>query len=115
MKVERLPEDQYDVLMEVEDGYCPDPNGSIVVVARDDGEVVGRMFLLSLAHIEGTWINKQHRNGTLAVRMIKLMEKEAKNIGISSLFAYAKNEEVGGYLERLGYKRTELVVFEKEL
>lgn len=115
MKIERLPEDQYDVLMEIEEGFVPDPNSSIVVVARDDGEVVGRMFLLSLAHIEGTWINAQHRNGTVLVRMIRLMEKEASNVGLKTIFAYAKTDNVASYLERLGYKRTEMAVFEKEL
>jgi len=115
MKIERLPEDQYDSLLEIEEGYCPDPNSSIVVVAKDDGEIVGRMFLLSLAHIEGTWINKQHRNGTIAFRMIKLMEQEAKKIGINTLFAYSKSDDVSGYMERLGYKKTDMVVFEKEI
>lgn len=115
MKIERLPDEQFDCLLEIEEGFAPDPNNSIVVVARDDGEIVGRMFLLSLAHIEGTWINAQHRNGTVLLRMIKLMESEASKVGLKTIFAYAKTEKVGSYLERLGYKKTEMTVFEKEI
>ena len=113
--IERLPDADFDSLLKVDDGYRPDPASSIAIVAKNDKEIVGRMLLLSLAHIEGTWIQPEIRRGSILVKLMREMEKQAKLLGLKTLFAYSENEEVDDYLMRLGYKKTPLTIFEKEI
>lgn len=115
MIVERLPDTEFEALTKIDDGYMPDPATSIVIVAKECGEIVGRMMLLSLVHIEGTWISESHRSGRVLVKMMKEMEKQAHQAGVRTLFAYSGDDKVSDYLVRLGYKKTPLVIFEKEL
>ncbi len=115
MIVERLPDTEFDALRKIDDGYRPDPASSIVIVAKENGEIVGRMMLLSLVHLEGTWINPRLRRGYVLVKMMKEMEKQAYEAGVRTMFAYSMNEHVSDYLARLGYKKSELEHFEKEL
>lgn len=113
--VERLPDNEYDTLMSVEEGYVPDPQASIVVVAKFNGEIVGRMMLIGVKHVEGAWINKQYRSGTILERMTEEIEKHAREAGIKTVFAYSETHDMDGYIERLGYERSPLRVFRKEL
>jgi len=113
--VERLPSEEFDTLLTIEEGYVPDPNQSIAVVAKDDGVVIGRMMLIAVAHVEGAWINDRYRNGTILERMTKEIEKQAREAGLKTVFAYSDKLDMDGYIERLGYDRTPLRVFRKDL
>ena len=113
--VERLPAEDYDTLLTVEEGYCPDPKTSIAVVAKEDGVVIGRMMLIGVAHVEGAWISDRYRSGAVLERMTKEIEKQAREAGISTVFAYSQTHEMDGYIERLGYERSPLRVFRKDL
>jgi len=113
--IKRLAPEEYEVLKSVQEGYCPDSEHSIAIVAQKENEIVGRMLLIRPFHIEGTWISEKCRSGTIAVRMIKLMEAEARKIGLSHVFAYAATPEIEEYMERLGYKRQKMSVWMKEV
>jgi N-acetylglutamate synthase-like GNAT family acetyltransferase len=113
--VERLPAEEYDALLSVEEGYRPDPEKSITVVAKHDGVVVGRMMLLNLAHVEAAWINESFRSRSLLERMTKEIEKQAAAVGVKTLLVYSETYEMDSYIERLGYTRSPLRVFRKEL
>src|SRR5690242_18066041 len=111
----RLRDAEFPKLKQVAEGTVPDPSVTVAVVAEDAGQIVARMFLMAPQHIEGTWIAESHRNSTVAARLLKRMEQEAANAGITNVLAYSLSDEVSDYLSRLGYKRTEAVVFQKEL
>ena len=113
--VERLPDEQFDSLMQVEEGYVPDPKASIVVVARFDGQIIGRMMLIGVKHVEGAWINDQFRSGVVLERMTQELEKHAREAGIKTVFAYSETHEMDGYITRLGYERSPLRVYRKDL
>ena len=113
--VERLPEEEYEALVSVEEGYVPDPKASIVVVAKFDGQIIGRVMLIGVKHVEGAWINEQYRGGTVLERMTQEIEKHAREAGIKTVFVYSQTSEMDGYIERLGYERSPLRVFRKEL
>lgn len=115
MIVERLKDEEFEVLTKIDDGFRPDPASSIVIVARENGAIVGRMMLLSLVHLEGTWIDPTHRCGRILVKMMKEMEKQAYEAGVRTMFAYSGSADVSDYLGRLGYKQSPLTIFEKEL
>lgn len=113
LSVERLAKQDFGQLAGIEEGYVPDPEKSIAVVARDNGNIVARMLLISPFHIEGTWIHPEHRGATLLKRMIALMESEARKSKMNTIFAYADNSTVEAYLSRLGYEKTPLTVWTK--
>jgi N-acetylglutamate synthase-like GNAT family acetyltransferase len=48
-------------------------------------------------------------------QLIRAVEREAKNIGVSQLLAYAAEPSVEDYLGRLGYRKMQLTVWEKKL
>lgn len=114
-EIRKLEDIEFDRLLQVQEGYRPDPRYSIAVVAEAKGEIVGRMLLISPAHIEGTWIAESFRRGTTGIRMMHFMEKQAQDIGLSKILAYAESDEVADYLSRLGYKELKVSVWEKEL
>lgn len=113
--VERLSAEEYDALLSVEEGYRPDPEKSITVVAKYDGQIVGRMMLINLAHVEAAWVNDQFRSGSILERMTREIEKQAHEVGIKTVFVYSETHEMDGYIERLGYSRSPLRVFRKDL
>jgi len=113
-EVRKLEEAEFDLLLKVEEGYRPDPRYSIAVVAESEGQIVGRMLLISPAHIEGTWVAESFRKGTTGIRMMRFMENEAKAIGLEKILAYAESDEVANYLSRLGYSQRKVTVWEKE-
>jgi N-acetylglutamate synthase-like GNAT family acetyltransferase len=113
--IERLPAEEFDSLLSIEEGYVPDPTKSIAVVAKKDGQIVGRMMLIAVAHVEAAWVHEDLRNGTILERMVKEIEKQAEQAGISTVFAYSETTEMDGYITRLGYEKSPLRVFRKEL
>jgi N-acetylglutamate synthase-like GNAT family acetyltransferase len=115
VQIHKLEAAEYSILETVEDGFVPDPLRSVALIATHEDKVVGRMLLVAPWHIEGTWIRDGYRGGTVLVRMIKDMESQAKRMGLKKLFSYADREDVAGYLKRLGYTKSDLTVYEKEI
>lgn len=113
--VERLPAEEYNDLLSVEEGYRPDPEKSITVVAKHEGQIVGRMMLINLAHVEAAWVNERFRSGSILERMTREIEKEANKLGIKTIFVYSESHEMDDYIWRLGYQRSPLRVFRKDL
>ena len=74
--IERLAAEDFSVLSTVEEGFMPVCDKSIVVVAKSGEEIVGRLMLLSPAHVEGAWIDERFRNGRLLKRMMDEMESK---------------------------------------
>lgn len=113
--IQKLSAKNYSVLAGVADGFQPDPNTSVALLAAVDNEIVGRIFLLAPTHIEGPWIRADHRNGILAKRLVDSAAKEAKECGITKLFAYGVDETIECYLERLGFEKLRMTVWSKEI
>jgi len=104
----------YPILQSVEDGLVPDPKISMAIIAENDGDIVGRVFLVAPTHIEGIWVKPQLRGSTLGARMMEEAERQAKICGISRLIAYGTMDtEV--YLHRLKFRREALTVWVKDL
>lgn len=115
MVIEHLKADQYGELAGVADGFVPDPKSSVALVARNDHEIVGRVFLLTPAHLEGPWVRPDLRGTTMGKRLIDAAEEVAKRCGVRKMFAYGASEDLENYLMRLGYKREPFTVWTKEI
>lgn len=113
--IERLAPEEFDSLLSIEEGYVPDPANSITVVAKRNGEIVGRLMLVAVAHIEAAWVDESLRNGTILQRMTEEIERQADKAGIKTVFAYSETLEMDDYIQRLGYEKSPLRVFRKEL
>lgn len=107
--IDRIAPEGYPQLATVEEGYIPDPESSIVILAKDENEIIGRTMLIRPWHVEGTWLKEGRRRGIVGSMMFKRMEVEAKSEGITKLMSYAMTPEVEDYLIRLGYVKNEAV------
>lgn len=114
MIIRVLPPNEYPRLAAVEEGYVPDPNNAVVLVAEEDGEIVGRWFLVVMPHVEGIWIRPDKRGGTLGYRLEKAMCTEAKDAGLERILAFADNDTHVDYMTRLGWKKLPFTVMTKE-
>lgn len=103
-EIRRLNPDEYQRLAGVADGIVP-PDGSVVIVAEDAGEIVGRMILLPVVHLEGTWLAESARRGTAAGRLFDAILREARTARLGSVMAYSTSGEHDAYLHRLGFER----------
>jgi predicted N-acetyltransferase YhbS len=116
VKIQKLRTNAYDVLDTVADGEKPNPINSVVMVATDDkGEVIGRVFMLCPAHIEGVWVKEELRKQGIFSEMVARMEQEARTLGITTLFAYGVNDYMNRQIERVGYTKRDFTVWTKEL
>lgn len=113
--VERLNPSEWDLLKVGGEGFVPDPEHSIAVVARNDGGIIARSFLIPLVHIEGTFIEPPWRSGSVLKQLMDGIEVEARAEGLSKLFAYSKTVMVDSYLERLKYKHEAIKIYGKEI
>lgn len=115
IEIARLHPSEFDLLESVDDGFIPDRNHSVAMVARNEHHIIGRVFLMSPCHVEGIFVERQWRNGTVMKRLVEAVELEARAEGISKIFCFAKDDQMADYIERLGYKPSQLTVYEKEL
>lgn len=115
MKIRVLPASEFDRLKELGDGAAPDSTRSVVIVAEQGEKLVGRIFLVAPTHLEGPFIIPELRGTTLLSRLVEESEKVATNMGITWMFAYAASRKLEEYLDRLGYDKSPLTVWSKEL
>lgn len=95
----------------------PWPGDSAVLYAIENNEVVGRMGIIELPHIEGTWIREDKRNSSIGFRLITKLENILEEENRSAIFAFAANNqpEISNYLERLGYSLMPVKIYMKPL
>jgi N-acetylglutamate synthase-like GNAT family acetyltransferase len=115
IEIRKLNPSEFGLLESVDDGYSPNPQHSIAVVAHNQHHIVGRIFLVAPTHIEGVFVERPWRNGTVMKRLVDAIEMEARAEGITKVFCFAKDDQMADYIERLGYKLSQLTVYEKVL
>ena len=115
IEIRRLEEIAYHRLHQVDDGFCPPEEKSIVVVAENDHGIIGRGCIVAPAHVEGVWVHPAWRNGYLLHRIVAALELEARAEGINTMLLYAIDSEKEDYAKRLGYTHVPLSVWRKDL
>lgn len=96
------------------------PISHVLYAFNENKGIIGRMGLLQLPHIEGTWIREDHRNGLIGARMLLKMENLLIENERRAAFAFIKNENteditIQKYIERMGYVELPLKVYIKAL
>ena len=103
-----LPREEYNRLKEVwpfsVGSPIPDPNFSRVMVAEDNGQIVGYWFAVEVVHVEPVWIHPNYRNGgPTATVLFKGLVDELKSHNLNKMYVFAENEKTEEYLNRLGF------------
>ncbi len=93
------------------------PADSRVLFVFEGNELIARSSITNIPMIEGTWIEPQHRNGTLATRIMKEVEKHYRENGEEAALAFIPSDqpEIAEYMIRLGYEEKPLRFFLKPL
>lgn len=116
MEVRVLEANEYDKLKDTPVGEVFTPDNSIVIVVEDaNGKVVGRMALLNLIHLEGTWIEEGKRNGLILHKLEEALLAKAKECGLKYIHTYAPTLMHEDLLQRAGWERLPFSVWAKEV
>jgi len=115
IEIRRLGELEYHKLAHVDDGFIPQVDKSIAVIAENEHHIIGRIFLVAPVHAEGVFVEEPWRGGTVLKRLVEAAELEARAEGITKLLCYAKDAKMENYIQRLGYKHFPVTVWEKGL
>lgn len=101
------------------------PEDSRVVLAIENGEMVGRSSLsaipmasiLNFSFVEGSWVHESKRGTSLAYRLLKKVENVFRSNGKTHALAMAHDDQpaIGDYLIRFGYARLPVTVYVKQL
>ena len=107
MRIRQLPVEEWGRLEGHPEwnGFMPDPQTSIVVVAEDEeeGGIIGTWCMVLMPHMEGFWIHPDHRKkSTLPVRLFRGMEQVLRENNLNVVLSWADDDKIGEYIERLG-------------
>lgn len=113
---------EYIRLRDINEGFIPKPEASVVVIAEDEeGEICGRLILAPILHLDGIWMREDMRDnvkgGRTAVRIEKEMMRILEEADIRAVQVDVYKPELESYLGRLGYYKMEdiISVFRKEI
>ena len=117
MEIRPLTADEIEQAQAV-DGVAFPPENSIILGAVDaSGNVVGRIVLMSLVHLEGTWVAPEYRGSRLAIKLVAAAEQTLLQNGLTSVIAYTPKSDpkIGQYMRRVGYAELPIEVWQKFL
>jgi len=113
---------EYIRLRDINEGFVPKPEASVVVIAEDEeGEICGRLMLLPILHLDGIWMREDMRNnvkgGRTAVRIEQEMMRILKEGKIREVQVDVYRDDLESYLSRMGYYKMDKIisVFRKEI
>lgn len=113
MEIRRMTQEEYQAIPDREP-LDRLPSDSVVIGAFNGGHLIGRTCLLNMLHLEGTWISPGSRGGFVGARMIEEAERQANEIGVTTVLAYTANPKHGEYMKRLGYEKIDVEVWGKK-
>ncbi len=94
----------------------PDSAKAITIIAEDErGNIVGRILLVGVIHLEGIFVEPRWRGSTVMARLVEEAEREAKELGLTQVLAFGASPEMEGYIQRLGYNLLPFTIWEKKL
>jgi predicted N-acetyltransferase YhbS len=88
---------------------------SIELIASENGEQLGRIFVVSPIHLEGPEVEEKWRGSWVFKRLVDAAEKEARALGVKEILAFGANHTMENYISRLGYEQMPLTVWKKVL
>lgn len=95
----------------------PWPDDSKVIYAFENDQIVGRLAIMFLPHIEGAWIREDKRNGILLTRLFEQVEQILKQDSRTTALSFIKEDEINiiDLAVKQKYKQLPYKVFLKDL
>ena len=90
-------------------------DNSVVIIAEEDGKVIGHLALINLIHMEGAWVDPSRRSEAVIQRLEEAVLAKAKESGLKYVHVYAPTVEHETFFQRRGWERLPLSVWAKEL
>lgn len=82
----------------------PDPKHTLILVAEEEGKIVGTWAATELITMEGLWVAEKYRGSALPVKIYNTMIEELKKLGVPGVLAVIENPSVISQAERLGFQ-----------
>lgn len=96
MIIRQLPFEEWDKLAGlpiVAAGY-PDPNVSIILVAEEDGHIIGTWMALTPIVLEGLWVDEAHRHSMALGKLFLTMKNLLGDMGMAAAYTLVQTPEV---------------------
>ncbi len=103
MNVRVLPPEEWPRLTELQQPQFVEyvqPEDIDVVVVEEAGKIVATMSVLRAVHIEGTWIDPEHRNPGVRRGLLRLAGQVARDRGARWAFTGAADEQTKRMLDK---------------
>lgn len=78
------------------------PKHTEVIVVEDGDRIVGRMMVMRLTHLEGAWIQQEHRNAGVVGSLLRQSIESSKEWSDKWVIGGAQDDRMRDILERLG-------------
>jgi hypothetical protein len=104
MRTRVLPREEWDRVQDHTPVFpgLPPEDMSIIVVENDEGSIVASTMILRATHMEGTWVDPQHRNAGVSRGLLRLANAVAQTFGASWLYTGAADDHTRDTLDRMG-------------
>lgn len=104
MRARVLPPEEWEKVSDVPLllNYSKPEDVRVVVVEDKEGRVVGQMVVLRIAHLEGAWIDPEHRNAGVVGALLKKTCETAQPWANKHVLAGAADENMVRILARIG-------------
>lgn len=107
IEVHELPKDQWPRLAQFFKDYLNDdklPLEGSIIVAEENGKLIGVATLQKVWHIEPVWVVKKYRGKGILQQMLRLAYA-AVPAEVQGVFCYTKSDRTARLIELLGLKR----------
>ena len=107
MEIRLLKENEYERLLELRVNsdwsptWLPSPAYSQIVIAEEEGEIIGFCVLQQQLHIEPIWVKFDHRGGIVARQLWRGIKSM---LGKNPAYCSTKSRFITKLLKRLGFK-----------
>jgi N-acetylglutamate synthase-like GNAT family acetyltransferase len=107
MTVRQLPPEEWHKLAElpIASGGIPDPMRCEIVVAEEDGKIVGTWGLVMTPFLEGLWVEEEYRKSSAAPKLLVEMKKLLVERGVIQAFTLVQSTDVLILAHKAGFDR----------
>lgn len=107
LTVRELPTEEWDRLIGLPFAAngLPDPALAAIVVAEQDGRIVGVWAALTAVHLDGLWVDPAERGTTVAGRLLREMKTLLLDRGVTVSFTMVSDPQVAILAYKAGFTR----------
>ena len=105
--VRELPVEEWEKLKDypIATNELPDPDRCAVLVAEDEGKIVGTWGVVLAPFLEGLWLDADYRQTTFtAAKLLIGMRKMLEDKGITQAFTLVQTPYVLGLAQKAGFE-----------